>query len=277
MNSLNLLKNKKNIYSQNGEDGVIEEIFKQLNITNGSCCEFGAWDGIHFSNTRNLILNGWTSIQIEYDPKKFELLKKTYENNKKVYRINTYIDDGDNSIEKTFLKNGLENYIALDFLSIDVDGLDYWIMEKMGIKPNVICIEVNAAHNPLEEKMIPREISKNNIGQSLKVFTNLAEKMGYALVCYTGNAFFIKKDILEKTQIPILDTVTAYENFLFTLSKEEKERLFFVNLGMINTPSYKFNNPFLSRNNLNLSILIIIYNVVILILRKIISVINPKK
>jgi len=39
---------QKNIHSQNGEDGIVEELLKRLNIESGYVCEFGAWDGIHF-------------------------------------------------------------------------------------------------------------------------------------------------------------------------------------------------------------------------------------
>ena len=45
-------KFKKNIYSQNGEDGILQELLKKLNLEkNGWCCEFGAWDGIYLCNT----------------------------------------------------------------------------------------------------------------------------------------------------------------------------------------------------------------------------------
>ena len=50
-------KFKKNIYSQNGEDGIIEELIKRLEIKNLEVCEFGAWDGKLYSNTFNLVKN----------------------------------------------------------------------------------------------------------------------------------------------------------------------------------------------------------------------------
>jgi hypothetical protein len=46
-----LSKYRKNYFSQNGEDGVLEEILSRLDIKSGWCVEFGAWDGKTFSNT----------------------------------------------------------------------------------------------------------------------------------------------------------------------------------------------------------------------------------
>jgi len=69
----------KNIFSQFGEDGIIEEILNRLGRNSDKlCCEFGAWDGSHLSNVYNLILNkNFKGILIEADPKKFKnLLKK---------------------------------------------------------------------------------------------------------------------------------------------------------------------------------------------------------
>ena len=49
------LEFRKNNYSQNGEDGVLEKITNLLELNNLELCEFGAWDGIQGSNTFNFI------------------------------------------------------------------------------------------------------------------------------------------------------------------------------------------------------------------------------
>ena len=67
-NYINLNDFRNNIYSQNGEDGIIDQINKLLGFNNNSnywCVEFGAWDGVHLSNTYNLVRNGWNAVYIE--------------------------------------------------------------------------------------------------------------------------------------------------------------------------------------------------------------------
>lgn len=50
---------RKNVNSQYGEDGVLQELVRRLGIANGQFVEFGAWDGQHLSNTRLLLEQGW--------------------------------------------------------------------------------------------------------------------------------------------------------------------------------------------------------------------------
>jgi hypothetical protein len=42
-------------YSQYGEDDILERLFSLLEISQGWCVEFGAWDGTHLSNTAALV------------------------------------------------------------------------------------------------------------------------------------------------------------------------------------------------------------------------------
>jgi len=67
----------RDVYSQNGEDGIIEELLKRLNINNGWVCEFGAWDGIYLSNTFNLVEKGFNAVFIEGDVNKYNDLLNT--------------------------------------------------------------------------------------------------------------------------------------------------------------------------------------------------------
>jgi hypothetical protein len=71
---------EKNVYSQFGEDGIVEYFLGKLShakTSDGFCVEFGAWDGIHLSNTYNLIKNrDFSGILIEGDKSKVKLLNK---------------------------------------------------------------------------------------------------------------------------------------------------------------------------------------------------------
>ena len=60
---------ERKVFSQFGEDGVIEKIFEVIEPTHRYAIEFGAYDGIQNSNTRNLIVNeGWGGLLIEGNP-----------------------------------------------------------------------------------------------------------------------------------------------------------------------------------------------------------------
>src|SRR5947209_3890120 len=69
----------KNIYSQNGEDGILEQLMRELGIVAGTFCEFGASDGITSSNTYNLIKNyNFSGIAIELDKARYERCVANY-------------------------------------------------------------------------------------------------------------------------------------------------------------------------------------------------------
>lgn len=243
-----LLVYKADTHSQNGDDGIIAAIFERIGTTTMVCCEFGAWDGIHLSNCRNLILLGWSAVMIEGDEYRFKDLVSNYTTNPLVTCVNRFVDAELNRLGSILAAHNIGN---LDLLSIDIDGLDYEIFETLRVYPRVICVEVNAGHNPESETRQDRELAKNNVGQPLQVFVRIADSIGYDLVCYTGNAFFVRRDVLRKSSLSVLSSRQAYQHFLNHLPMPAKEWLYLVNCGIV-TPFFQYGNPYLTHSALGI-------------------------
>ena len=201
-------KFRKNIYSQNGEDGIIEKILNRLDDKlDKTCCECGAWNGIHLSNCYNLIKNkNYSALLIEADKKKYKELCKNIPDNK-IIKLNKFVNFEGSNLLDNFLEENNFN-INFDFLSIDVDGCDYYLFESLTkYKPKLICIEYNPT--------IPNDIEfiqkKNFIitqGCSALSLVNLAKKKNYSLIASTyTNLFFIfnefKENVLGPGQIKV--------------------------------------------------------------------------
>ena len=214
---------KKNIFSQNGEDGIIEEIFNRLENKielKKNFCEFGAWDGLHLSNTFNLYKNKkFKGILIE--PNKIRY-KKLCENipDSDVIKINSIVSfDGDHILENILRKRQID--LSIDFLSIDIDGCDYFIFESIkNIDVKIACVEFNPTI-PNDVEFVQEKIFAHKQGCSPLSLQKLGMKMGYDMIAATyNNLFFSKKNltqyIVEKK--PSLDEIRNdrnIKNYLF--------------------------------------------------------------
>ena len=188
-----------NRYSQHGEDGIIEEIFRKLNIKNGLLVEFGAWDGKYLSNTYNIVKNNkkFKAIYIEGDKKRCGDLKSLSNKlNGRITPICAFVSpQGENSLDNILKKTSAPKDFEL--LSIDVDGMDYYIWENFKeYNPKIVIIEINCSL-PSSESKQTHDPSKNNFGSSFAVTLELGNKKGYSLVHHKGNMFFIRNDLLN--------------------------------------------------------------------------------
>lgn len=195
-----LLYYRKNVYSQNGEDGVIEEILKRLEINDSATfCEFGAWDGIHLSNTYNLVNKGWKGVYIEGDEEKYKDLLKTSEKHKpNIIPINKFVDiQGENSLDNILKDTFLPK--DFDLLSIDVDSFDYQIWDSFSdYFPKIVIIEIDSSVVPPKETTHTVVNKKVTIqGSSWYSTLKLGQTKGYFNVCHTGNMIFIRNDLVN--------------------------------------------------------------------------------
>jgi len=186
---------KRNVYSQKGEDGIIEKILEVLPRRDRWCVELGAYDGIFYSNTRNLIENhGFSAVLIEADTLKFLELQENYRGFTRVYTENTFIGFGSTDNLDIVLSR-FEIPREFDFLSIDIDGNEYHVWERISkYSPKVICIEFNPTI-PLEVDFVQEADPDVKQGASLSALVRLGTLKGYELVtALRFNAFFVKAE-----------------------------------------------------------------------------------
>lgn len=191
---------EQKVYSQNGEDGILAEIFARIGLTNRLCAEFGIDDGSE-NNTRYWLEQpGWSGVWIEGSAQKAERARQTYA--QLPVRILNHFIDRDN-IATIFEAAQLP--AEFDLLAIDLDGNEYWVWQALAnYSPRVVVIEYNASFEPGIEWIMPYDRTHhwdgtNYFGASLDALTALGQAKGYQLVgCDSQgiNAFFVRQDLL---------------------------------------------------------------------------------
>lgn len=196
-----LLQYRRDVYSQTGEDGIIERILETLPTNDRWCVEFGAWDGMFLTNTRNLIEKGYASVLIEADRERFSKLQRNYKNRKNVIAINEYVgftpkDNLDQVLSNTPVPK------EFDFLSIDIDGNDYHVWRATSAyRPKVVVIEFNPTI-PTHVYFVQLADASISQGTSLLAMVELGREKGYELVSVLPhNAFFVKREYYDRFEI----------------------------------------------------------------------------
>lgn len=198
------------IFSQFGDDGLIQFLIKNIHIQNNTFIEFGVNDYLE-SNTRFLMMNNnWSGFVIDGS---YESMNKLinqdwfwkYDLTCKV----AFIDKS--NINSILMESGFNN---VGILHIDIDGNDYHILEKINLthfNPSIIIMEYNSVFGVERAITIPYDplfsrtkFHHSNLyfGASLKALTILANKLNYALVCCNSagnNAYFIRRDLLNNS------------------------------------------------------------------------------
>ncbi|MGA7325326.1 MAG: FkbM family methyltransferase [Rhodomicrobium sp.] len=200
---MNFASTARNVFSQFGEDGIIETILDLL-PQDGWCVEFGAWDGVYLSNTCNLIRNhGYRGVLIEADSKRFEQLTENITGKDNVL-LNRYVTfDGEGALSKILANTDIPK--DFDFLSIDIDGNDYHIFESLTeYRSKLVCIEFNPSiPNPVFFVQVKDFRIKQ--GASARAITELAQSKGYELVAST----YCNLLLVDKIHMPRLGLSTG--------------------------------------------------------------------
>ena len=229
------------VFSQFGDDGIIQYLIHNVKVENQVFIEFGVQDYVE-SNTRFLLINNnWKGLVIDGSQDYIDYIR-----NDSIYwkynleAICAFIDkDNINQLISQYLeKYQLSKEIGI--LSIDIDGNDYWIWECITVvNPAIVIIEYNSHLGPDYSFTIPYEPSFNRTeahfsyqywGASLKAFFTLAKRKGYQFIgcnCAGNNAYFVREDRLGN-----LKSLTVEEGYVeskFRDSRDQEGKLSFLN------------------------------------------------
>lgn len=195
------------IYSQNDEDGILAEIFKRIGISRGIFCEIGVENGLQ-CNSLFLIHQGWRGAWLEANGEQKSPIETKFQsllaNNRLALEISYITPQNINDILVRAMHKLNVSVDDLDFLSIDIDGMDIHVLGALEHNPKVIVIEYNARFPPpLSKKPVFNPYyaweHADYMGSSLTAINEVANAKGYSLVGtnLTGvNAFFVRNDLL---------------------------------------------------------------------------------
>ena len=225
------------VFSQNGEDGIIDYFLYQLKIKKPKFVEIGVGDYTE-SNTRYLFET--TSPQgiifdviDDFKAKVIENIK-LWKGDLKIIKKSVNSDNILNLLKKNnFLKN-------LDLFSLDIDGTDYWVIEKLPKDfSKIVVLEYNPIFGSKLKLTVPNLKNFNRskyhysnlcFGASIKAMVDIMNKKNFVFIgtnLTNCNAFFILNELCEKISIniPNEEDLLKYTNVKFKVLKNLNGKL----------------------------------------------------
>ncbi len=196
------------VFSQWGDDGIIQYLINNIEISSERFIEFGVENYLE-SNTRFLLRNNnWEGLVMDGSPENIEYIKEDAIYWKHTLTaIASFITK--ENINQTIKDAGFAGNMGL--LHIDIDGNDYWIWEAINnINPDIVIVEYNSILGigrpitiPYQADFVRSKAHHSNLyaGTSLAALYMLSQKKGYAFVgCNSAgnNAYFVKNDKAKK-------------------------------------------------------------------------------
>lgn len=225
------------VYSQSGEDGIIQFLIERVPIVNPLFVEFGV-ERYTEANTRFLLTrNYWSGLVIDGSLDNIDFIKRDPISwQQTLLAVHAFINK--DNINELITSQGISGEIGL--LSVDIDGNDYWVWEAINsIDPMIVICEYNSLFGPCRKVTIPYQqdfirhkahYSQVYYGASISALAHLAQQKGYVLVGSNSrgnNVFFVKEQYSQPFQI--LTPQDAYIRAQFRESLDVNGNLSFFN------------------------------------------------
>jgi hypothetical protein len=224
-------------FSQNGEDGILDVLRKQLLNSNRYFIEIGSADGMQNNSSWLVVAEQYNGLMIDGNPRLVERSKRMVLNHSiGVECLNMFVNS--ESIEE--LKS-IALYSDPDVFSLDIDGIDYYIAKAImegGFRPKIFVVEYNSVYGPDRSMTIPYQddfvftkahSTQLYYGVSISGWRKFFEQYGYRFVTVDRkgvNAFFVdpacfKEDFLNEINGPVF-AENIYQHIKFKGSFEKQ-------------------------------------------------------
>jgi hypothetical protein len=187
-------------FSNSREEHILAQFIAELlpGDHGRTAVDIGAGDGMRWSNTYALFLNGWNGVGIEFDSRKFVKLARAYKHFPNVYACRNRATP-DNIVPL------LKSYdLKKDFsvLSLDIDGNDYWVLRAIlsEFRPQLIVTEINEKIPPPIRFVVRYnpdfQLRHHFFGYSIAMLADLCAETGYSILeVEYNNAFLAPQEL----------------------------------------------------------------------------------
>ena len=218
------------VFSQFGDDGIIQWLIHNLDIPNKTFIEFGVGN-YGESNTRFLMMNdNWTGFVMDGSQENINHIRSSdYFWKYELEAEATFIDC--ENINDLILKQNFDKEVGI--LHIDLDGNDYWVWKSIDvIEPVVVIVEYNSLFGKDRSITIPYDKNYDRskahhsnlyFGVSLRALEALADSKGYDFIgCNSAgnNAYFVKRSKLNESVVK----KTLEEGYVLSKFRESRDR-----------------------------------------------------
>lgn len=219
------------IFSQWGDDGIIQWLLSVLDFKNEVFVEFGV-ENYQESNTRFLLINNnWSGLIMDGGRSNIEtIIKSDYFWKHKLKATCAFIDRS--NVNELIETAGIKGDIGI--LHIDLDGNDYWIWESLTVVyPVVVIMEYNSVFGSERAITVPydsgfmrtmKHSSNLYFGASLRALDVLAARKGYTFIGSNSagnNAYFVKNEFMNQN----FPAVTVEDDYVVSLFRESRNEL----------------------------------------------------
>jgi len=188
-------------FSQNGEDGILDVLRRHLLSANRYCIEIGVSDGLENNTAWLIVAEQYSGLLVEGDPEQSKASRRLMQ-----YSIGAECHQMFVTRDSAPALRALAWGHDPDVLSLDIDGIDYYVAAALldeGFRPGIFVVEYNSVFGPERSQtvtyrpdfaMSTAHPSQLYYGVSIAGWRKFFERRGYRFVTVNRhgvNAFFV--------------------------------------------------------------------------------------